>query len=312
MQYGVQQDLPAALLRCRGSSRARPYAPEDRGQSTSGTLVLCFAARRSGHKNGLRRRRLQPFSSGKSNVVRHLRRKYFGANMILFKSLRPILWILLFCSIVYIALFELFLLGEPELFRGGNKLGEFLEKLCISYISSLIFYFIVVHYKSYQDKKNVYSYVSRKVIGIYGDGLGLWGDMARVAGMNNTEKLPPRTDVGRACQAINLNTIAPLSIGSIANKATWIQYLAYYQNRTRDSIRGVLLETPYLEAKLLGLLAEIEDCTYFRYVGTLNSGSFNQNTDLSFLAPNICDYFDLLDKLQTYAEEKLKPYADEA
>ena len=36
-------------LRCRGSSRARPYAPEDRGQSTSGTLVLCFAARRSGH-----------------------------------------------------------------------------------------------------------------------------------------------------------------------------------------------------------------------------------------------------------------------
>jgi hypothetical protein len=36
-------------LRCRSSSRARPYAPEDRGQSTSGTLVLCFAARRSGH-----------------------------------------------------------------------------------------------------------------------------------------------------------------------------------------------------------------------------------------------------------------------
>ena len=36
-------------LRCRGSSRARPYAPKDRGQSTSGTLVLCFAARRFGH-----------------------------------------------------------------------------------------------------------------------------------------------------------------------------------------------------------------------------------------------------------------------
>jgi len=32
---------------CVGS-RARPYAPKDRGQSTSGTLVLCFAARRYG------------------------------------------------------------------------------------------------------------------------------------------------------------------------------------------------------------------------------------------------------------------------
>ncbi|AFM14038.1 hypothetical protein [Turneriella parva] len=43
-------------LRCRSSSRARPYAPEDRGQSTSGTLVLCFAARRSGQIYGASKR----------------------------------------------------------------------------------------------------------------------------------------------------------------------------------------------------------------------------------------------------------------
>jgi len=51
---------------------ARPLRAEDRGQSTSGTLVLCFAARRCGHKNGLRRRRHNPFSSGKFNVRRNI------------------------------------------------------------------------------------------------------------------------------------------------------------------------------------------------------------------------------------------------
>ncbi|MBV6492476.1 MAG: hypothetical protein LDLANPLL_00470 [Turneriella sp.] len=43
---------PLRSLRCRGSSRARHSGHKDRGQSTSGTLVLCFAASGLRHIDG--------------------------------------------------------------------------------------------------------------------------------------------------------------------------------------------------------------------------------------------------------------------
>jgi len=53
----------------RSSSVLGHSAPKIADKAQAGRLVLRLAARRYGHKNGLRRRHRNPFSSGKFNVV---------------------------------------------------------------------------------------------------------------------------------------------------------------------------------------------------------------------------------------------------
>jgi hypothetical protein len=71
------QIYPLRSLRCRGSSRARHSGHEDRGQSTSGTLVLCFAA------SGLRH--ISPYgeTSGKFHVVCNAKQMKFSLKLAL-------------------------------------------------------------------------------------------------------------------------------------------------------------------------------------------------------------------------------------
>jgi len=57
----------------------------------------------------------------------------------------------------------------PEVFQGGAKLGAIVDRLCLSYISSYIFFFLVVHIKSQKDKENLYPYIAQKTDRIIGD-----------------------------------------------------------------------------------------------------------------------------------------------
>ncbi len=83
-----------------------------------------------------------------------------------FKTVRRELLTLLGLSLTVYFLIEFFLIDIPQLFSGGYKLGQFVGKICQSYISAFIFYFIVVHLKSEKDKRNINEYVGQKVYDI--------------------------------------------------------------------------------------------------------------------------------------------------
>ncbi len=61
--------------------------------------------------------------------------------------------IIFLVAAVSIFVMEVWLNSIPEIVSWGNEFGEVYFKICISIISSYIFYFIVVHIKTLQDKK---------------------------------------------------------------------------------------------------------------------------------------------------------------
>ncbi len=90
----------------------------------------------------------------------------------LFKTLRKDITIIFILCIATITSIDFWLKNIPELFNGGGKIGDIIYKLCLSYISAFIFYFLVVHIKTQRDKANLYKYVTQKVDRIIGCCLG--------------------------------------------------------------------------------------------------------------------------------------------
>ncbi len=80
-----------------------------------------------------------------------------------FTSMRPIINIILLCAVASIVIMEVWLNSIPEIVSWGNEFGKVYFKICISIISSYVFYFIVVHIKSVQDKENINIFVEKEI-----------------------------------------------------------------------------------------------------------------------------------------------------
>ncbi len=90
-----------------------------------------------------------------------------------FRTMRTELQVLLCLALLTIFLIEFVLSLIPELFHGGAALGTIISRICLSYVSSYIFYFFVVHSKSQRDKENIYGYIAKKSDSIVGDAKSL-------------------------------------------------------------------------------------------------------------------------------------------
>ena len=84
-------------------------------------------------------------------------------------SVRPAINAIFLGAVVSIIVMEGWLNSIPEIVSWGSKFGEVYFKICLSIISSYVFYFIVVHIKTVQDKENIGQFVSGKVRNVIGN-----------------------------------------------------------------------------------------------------------------------------------------------
>lgn len=73
-----------------------------------------------------------------------------------FKFLRTELKYLFFISLISVLMIELIFSHFDEKFRNGYEIGQLILKLSYSYLSALLFYYLVVHYKRQDDKRKFY------------------------------------------------------------------------------------------------------------------------------------------------------------
>ena len=67
----------------------------------------------------------------------------------------------------------------------------------------------------------------------------------------------------------------------------------------------------FLDSEYLGLAVNIQDCNLFWIINDLSGMTFPiTNTDLSFIAKEIHQYFEYVKLLEEYAYRKLKDYKD--
>ncbi len=78
-------------------------------------------------------------------------------------SMPPAINCVFLCAVISIILMEGWLSSIPEIFPWGNEFGKVYFKICISIISSYVFYFIVVHIKAVRDKRNINVFVEKEI-----------------------------------------------------------------------------------------------------------------------------------------------------
>jgi len=213
--------------------------------------------------------------------------------------------VLAICSIL---IMEMYLLDVPEVVPWGAEFGNVYYKLCISLIASYIFYFIVVHVKSQSDKENINLFVAPKVNAIINHHSALIKDLKKAASCEIDGTYLSEDDLNLIFSKINPRSEAALIIDMSGNKANWIQYLHYYQTRTQENIKKIFDHMPFLDSKLVRLIAELDDCRHFSVISATVSRSWN-NTDMSSWSSSFHDYSIRCKNIECYYKEKLSQYS---
>lgn len=84
-----------------------------------------------------------------------------------FTFLRRELKYLFFIALFLVLIIELILTRFDEKFKNGYEIGQIILKLSYSYLSALLFYYLVVHYKRQDDKRKFYKFFNDELQKIF-------------------------------------------------------------------------------------------------------------------------------------------------
>ena len=222
-----------------------------------------------------------------------------------FWSARIELNLLFILSILYIISVRFIINDYPEPFKGAYKLGWIFYTLALAYISSYIFYFVVVHLKTIKDKKAINEFIAPITYRLVGDGRCIFSELCKKVGVTNKAFPPDKKVVEEIC-TINPHSEAPM-VTQALQRVNWLYYLKHYMFRSKGSISKIFERMPYLESDLIKLLSRIDDSVYFSEIEAITWTPI-RNKDFSFLVNSLCNYFILTNDLEKYANKNLKEY----
>jgi hypothetical protein len=210
-----------------------------------------------------------------------------------------------FCFLVSIGLvllIELVLNNHDELFSGGHKIGQIVSTILMSFATSFIFYFIVVHSKEQKDKDKLRYYSTKKIDVIISDCVTFIEETSKKAEITLMGKYPTSEELDEICKNLNPNSDAPICIGPWAIRRTgnWMDYFSFLKSRSLEKIKEILL-MPQMETELFILVVDIQDCIYFKLIDTLVNTMPSNTLSLTPLKSNITIYIDLVKKLEEYS-----------
>jgi hypothetical protein len=221
-------------------------------------------------------------------------------------NLRKDLFCILLICIVFIFIFDFWLIKIPELFKGANTLGNIFYKICLAYLTAYIFYFLNVFIKSQKDLNEVNFYIGRLVTNITLDNFIIIHQLCKSSGIQKSNKYLTETEIKIITSILTINE-GPKEGPDDIIKTNWFQFLKYYKVRTENNINKILSRSIYLDSKLVSLLSDIEDSALF--IDIEYKAIFEESSDnLSFMASHLYNYFETIKKLETYYLDKLYPY----
>ena len=221
-------------------------------------------------------------------------------------SIRKDLFIIFIFATITILLLDFVFIDSPELFKGGARLSIIISKLCISYISAFIFYFIVVHLKRQEDKRNIFKYLEKVTYSIVGDSQSILNSLRNTAEIDLNLKYPSQNELDKICISIDPNSEAPI-INILMKPGNWLFLFKYKKDRTFNSIKKIHTKIHFLDTEFLKLIDKIEDCSFLKNIEmVIQIGVTNKN--LLWLSSDLFEYFKRIEKLEKYADKNLKHY----
>ncbi|MFA7610171.1 MAG: hypothetical protein WCY51_01655 [Sulfurimonas sp.] len=222
-------------------------------------------------------------------------------------SVPIVLNIILAIAILSVIVMDVFLKDIPEIVPWGYEFGYIYYKLCLSLFASYIFYFIVIHIKLERDKENVNVFISNKIFLIIGDYKSQIDAIKKETNTSIEKQYLNEIDIETMFQQLNPKGKAPLVLGNINNYANWMQYFSFYKDRTQKTIQKIFVHMPFLDSKLVKILAHIDDCEHFTVIELLSNMTFG-NSDMKSFASSFYKYSMLCKELEDYGNKKMIKY----
>ncbi|MDO9552257.1 hypothetical protein [Rhodonellum sp.] len=224
---------------------------------------------------------------------------------------RQLLNLILLASIVTILLNDFLFNEMTEIVSFGDELGMVLSNLSLAYISSFIFYYVVVVLKEKKDKKNIYFTVYEWTDQLVGRAYSVYHNVIVASGAIHTDfdkKTITKEQFVELCKLGNPNAI---STNTFLGTPTNPQQATYGQLIYNNSVSNVKAYTerifnymPFLETDFVKLINRLHSSTFFLVAPTFLHQT--RNTDFSVYADNMYEFLELVRELDTYNSIKNK------
>jgi hypothetical protein len=225
-----------------------------------------------------------------------------------------ILIFLLAISILIVLLNDILLADTQEIFSFGDELGQILSNLSLAYISSYIFYYVVVVIKERQDKRNIYFTVYEWTKNLIGRAYSVYNDIISASGVSHTDydkRTITKEEFTALCKQANPNAIPTNRfLGSPVDQrqATYGQFIyngaVSYVKMYSEKIFNCM---PFLDSEHVRLINQLHNSTFYLVAETFHHKT--RNTDFSVYADNMYEFLEFVRELEDYNEKMNKKFA---
>lgn len=168
-------------------------------------------------------------------------------------------------SIIFLII-KIFILNDMnEEFPKANEIGIVFESILISIISSIIFYFFIVHIKYVKDKKNINNFLKKEIEIIFDNYSAIYREFAKILKIYFTE-LPSNDDIINICENIKEEEqfiIFNISYEkTIEEKHNACKYFDKLFSNIEWTIKNIYSFMPFLETDLINIFEEIKNNSF--------------------------------------------------
>ena len=205
-----------------------------------------------------------------------------------FTSLGWFLLSLFAASIVFILVFDIWLIEIPEIFPKASVFGRFFYNLSFATIVSVFFYFLTVHLPRERVRLKTYLFLANKIVELYNDS----GRMLELINPKPTRNVNPKIYtlefIQNCCKKINPHS--PVRTVFV-NYPNWFIYLNEEHKKVFKSIRDILFYKDVLSYSLIEKLSYMEN--EFEYLN-FSKGVVTGNQDIEVISHSLFRYYNLI------------------
>ncbi|MDK6079619.1 hypothetical protein [Massilia varians] len=190
----------------------------------------------------------------------------------------------------------------PSTIDGVYEIGAIFEAILASVIASYVFYLIVVHIQEQSDRDALQPYIAKHAQRIVRECASQLSDIATKSHVPMNFETLTKASLSAAFSKLDPNGDSPLAASWAPTGGTyapWLRYMEYHNERTAAAIQRLLAQLRFLDAGLVRLVVDVDDCSHFRVISLVSKQRL-RNTDMSAFSDGFYEYYQSCQRLNEY------------
>ncbi|WP_299672791.1 hypothetical protein [uncultured Polaribacter sp.] len=222
------------------------------------------------------------------------------------KNENTLLLIILVLAIVFIILIKFFLADIPEITNKGSEFGEVIYRLSLAYISSYIFYQIVVVIPKKRNLKNIHQSTSFITYGIIHSGSRIVKPKKtkeEYLDITDSQNEISKSEFEKICKAISVyDTFDFKWTKSDISQITYLDHFKKTKKHIIENKNELFAFMPHLETEHIKLINEIIQSPFISmgHIYLENETMLQERGNLEFMFHMLFDFYCKIRKLNKY------------